>query len=425
MDCRSRVILGGCMSLALAGCAEHAPPAEPEAWMRRAAKATPVPAAPIDTTNSVADLPAAARLGQWLFFDPRLSAPGTFSCASCHDPARAFTDGKQVGEAIGVSHRNTPSLLNAAHHRWLGWDGRSDSIWAQALRPMEAAAEMGGDRVAIARLIASDPDLRSAYEEIFGLLGFEASALPAHAKPGSDPEFAKAWEALGRETQHEVMRVMANLGKALAAYQRTLVSDKAPFDLFMAGKGDLSASAQRGMELFFGEAECWECHTGPLFSDGEFHNIGIPPTGGGLPRDEGRFVGSAIVRSDPFNAAGAFSDDPQGDWASVVGSTRVDPETWGGFKTPSLRDLSLTAPYMHAGQFASLADVVRFYSTLEGAVQLDHHQESVLVPLELTSEEQADLIAFLGSLEGTKPPQESLSAPDSPLIGQKQGTDSP
>ncbi len=399
MDCRSRVGTVLSVLVALSACSERVAVELPDDVRRRAERATPVPPVPSDPTNSVADVAAAAHFGRWLFFDERLSGPGTFSCASCHDPALAFSDGKPLGEAIAVGSRHTPSLLNVAHHRWLGWDGRSDSIWAQALRPMEHPAEMGGDRNAIASLIQRDDLLREAYESIFG-------EIP---------------DVLNEDT---VMRVMANLGKALAAYQRTLLSGDAPFDRFMAGTGELSMAAQRGMALFFGEAECWECHAGPLFTDNEFHNIGIPPRGGGLPRDEGRFVGSAIVRDDPFNAAGAFSDAPKGTWATVVRSTRVDPETWGAFKTPSLRNVSRTPPYMHAGQFDSLEKVIQFYSTLEGAVQLDHHQESVLVPLELSDQEQRDLVAFLDALDGADPQEEALHAPLRPTFDQKEGTDS-
>lgn len=400
MDRRSRIATLFSATVFLAACSERVVVELPEDVRRRVHHATPVPPVPSDPTNSVADLPAAAHLGRWLFFDPRISGPGTISCASCHDPSLAFSDGKPLGEGIAIGSRHTPSLLNVGHHRWLGWDGRSDSIWAQALRPMEHPLEMGGDRDAIAALVQRDVLLRGAYEAIFG-------ELP---------------EVLDEDA---VMRVMANLGKALAAYQRTLVSGDAPFDRFVAGTGELSVAAQRGMALFFGEAECWECHAGPLLRDNEFHNIGIPPTGGGLPRDEGRFGGSAIVRDDPFNAAGAYSDAPEGAWANVVRSTRVDPESWGAFKTPSLRNVSRTAPYMHAGQMASLEEVLQFYSTLEGAVQLDHHQESVLVPLELSDQEKGDLLAFLNALEGTDPPEEVLHAPPSPAFDQKEGTDSP
>lgn len=400
--------------------------------LRRANRASPLPMAPEDPTNRVADEPAAAHLGQWLFFDKRLSGPGTFSCSTCHDPKQSFSDGLSLAKAIEKGKRHTPSLLNIAHHRWVGWDGRSDSIWAQALRPMENPSEMGGDRVAIARLIGEDLELRKAYEQVFGPMSLDVSLLPEHAKPGKDVAMAEAWDQLDPDTQLQVMEVMANIGKALAAYQRRLVNRDASFDQFLVAHqsgestdGTLSPAAVRGMSIFFGRGECWECHTGSLFSDGEFHNIGVPPASGGLPRDPGRFRGSEIVKNDPFNAAGEFSDDPDGAWATVVGNTKVDPETWGAFKTPSLRGVGLTPPYMHAGQFASLEEVIQFYSTLEGAVQLDHHQEAVLTPLDLTESEITDLASFLRSLSGRPIPESLLYPPSGPGIDSEFGTASP
>ena len=374
---------------------------------RRILRASPLPPMPDDPTNRVADEPAAARLGQSLFFEERLSGPGTFSCATCHDPSLQFADGRPLAKAIAEGTRHTPSLLNVGHHRWITWDGRSDSLWAQALRPIEHPDEMGGDRVAVARLMGTDPDLRAAYEEVFGAYPLDVDALPEHGRPGDDAELEAAWNAIDPDVQATVMEVMANVGKSLDAYQRRLESRNAPFDRFVAAlsagkstEGVLSPEAERGMVLFYGTAECWECHAGPLFSDGEFHNIGVPPTGGGLPRDPGRFLGAKIVKSDPFNAAGPYSDSREGDWATTVRATRIDPETWGAFKTPSLRGVAKTPPYMHAGQFQDLEEVVRFYSTLEGAVQLDHHQEQVLSPLNLSDDQVSDLVAFLESLDG-------------------------
>ncbi|MCH2162940.1 MAG: hypothetical protein MK085_13860 [Phycisphaerales bacterium] len=432
MDGRRGVILVACMAWALQACedattppkAEVATVALDEKVKRRVLRASPLPPMPADPTNRVADLPEAAQLGQSLFFEERLSGTGTFSCATCHDPARHFADGRQLSMAISEGTRHTPSLLNVGHHRWITWDGRSDSLWAQALRPMEHPDEMGGDRVAVARLMGSDPQLRSAYEEIFGAFPLDVDALPLRARPGEDAELAEAWASLDPEVQESVMEVMANVGKALAAYQRKLESRDAPFDRFVTAlrgnqstEGLLSPQAQRGMALFFGVAECWECHAGPLFSDGEFHNIGVPPTGGGLPRDPGRFLGSRIVKSDPFNAAGPFSDAREGDWATTVRGTRIDPDTWGAFKTPSLRGVAKTPPYMHAGQFQSLEEVVRFYSTLEGAVQLDHHQEQVLSPLNLSEEQISALVAFLESLAGNRLDETLLG----PYDGQERG----
>ena len=436
MDGRGRITLA-LVAIGLAGC--ERPAQEPSSAvaldvevLRRAKSATPLLSAPPDPTNHVADDPAAAHLGQWLFFDPRLSGPGTFSCATCHDPAQSFSDGLPLAQAIATGSRHTPSLRNVSHHRWVGWDGRSDSIWAQALRPMEDSKEMGGDRVAIARLVGSDPELRRAYENVFGEWSLNTESLPEHGKPGDDEEMAEAWQRIGPKTQREVMVVMANIGKALAAYQRRLENRGAPFDTYMEAQSSaapsqeiLSHGAVRGMAIFFGRGECWECHTGALFSDGEFHNIGVPPLEGGLPRDSGRFQGSKIVKADPFNAAGEFSDAREGPWATVVGNTKVDPETWGAFKTPSLRGVASTPPYMHAGQFASLEEVIRFYSTLEGAVQLDHHQEAVLTPLELSEEEISDLVEFLGALDGISVPSALLTRPRGPIFDPETGTASP
>ena len=286
---------------------------------------------------------------------------------------------------------------------------------------MENPDEMNGDRLAFVHLIASDVALRSAYEEIFGPLDIDIDALPLQGRPVNDPDLNEAWNSLDPQVQQKVMTLMANVGKAMAAYQRRLVTGETAFDRYVkahvSGKpteGTLSLSAERGMNIFFGRGECWECHTGPLFSDGEFHNIGLPVAGGGLPTDSGRYLGAKIAKNDPFNAAGEFSDDPEGTWAKVVQGTRVDPDTWGAFKTPSLRGVSATGPYMHAGQIEALEDVVRFYSTLEGAVQLDHHQESVLSPLGLSDTEIADMVNFLTSLQGTQLAPELMSQPENP-----------
>jgi cytochrome c peroxidase len=370
-----------------------------------------VPELPADPTNRFADDPDAADLGHRLFFDERLSGNGSVSCATCHDPARDFTDGLAVSVGVGRNSRNAPTVLNTAFHRWLTWDGRSDSLWAQALEPMEDDVEMGGDRVSIVRTISADPDLRARYEALFGALPELADeALPEHARPrrdGGRDAWSEAWEAMDPTAQDDITAAFVNLGKALGAYQRRLVSADAPFDRFVAaveaGSGStdgFSPEALHGLSLFVGEAGCWECHAGPMLTTGAFHDIGVPPVAGGMPTDPGRFTGADVVKSDPFNAAGVHSDDDSGVPARLVRSLVNSPDNWGRFRIPSLREVSRTAPYMHEGRFKDLAEVVNFYSTLEGAVQLDHHQEMVLSPLELAPEEQAALVAFLESLDG-------------------------
>ena len=373
---------------------------------RRALASSPLPQPPPDPTNRWADEPAAAALGRRMFFDTRLSSDGSVSCATCHQPKLRFTDGLPRSSGIGTATRHAPSLVDAAHHRWFNWDGRSDSMWAHAIRPIENPLEMGGDRTAATRVVLEDPDLRAGYESIFGPIDLSAEGLPLEARPQGDDLAADAWKSMTVADRRQVDAVVANLGKSMAAYQRTLRSEPTRFDAWVAdvsaggdGSTHLDADELRGMSLFFGRAECWECHSGAFFSDGEFHNIGIPVPDG-LPRDAGRYDGSLLVREDPFNAAGRYSDAPDGVQAILSAGVKHDPETWGAFRTPSLRGVGDTAPYMHDGSMPDLKSVVRFYSTLEGAIQLDHHQESVLTPLLLEPAEIDDLVAFLETLGG-------------------------
>ena len=394
---------------------------------RRLARFSPLPAPPADPTNRVADDPRAARLGRYLFFDPGLSRDGTVACATCHDPARAFSDGKPVAETLGRGTRRTPSIVNAAYMRWLFWDGRADSLWSQAVEPIENPIEMGGDRVALARHLLGHAELRAAYEALFGALPELADArrFPAHARP--DPEHAQeahhlAWTAMSEADRAAIDRVFANVGKAIAAYERRLVRGDAPFDRYVRGlregfgeEGVLEEAARRGLALFLGRAGCAQCHSGANFSDSEFHATGAPPGPHGDPQDAGRYAGAERWVVSPWNAAGPHSDEREGPAARRVSGLRRGSETWGEFRTPSLRNLAGRAPYMHAGQFPTLEDVVRFYSTLEGAVGRSHHQERVLVPLNLEEPEVADLVAFLRSLEGAPLDPSLLQAPASPL----------
>ena len=366
---------------------------------------SPLGPPPPSPTNRFADDPRAAALGERLFNDARLSANGAIACATCHDPAKAFADGKQVFEGLGRGTRHSPSLWNVAYQRWFFWDGRADSLWAQAVQPLESTLEMGGDRAHTARVVAGDPALRAAYEELFGALP-DVAALPEHAKPvanDADDPAHKAWLALGDGQRRALNGFIANFGKALEAYERTLVRREAPFDRFVAGDASaLTPSAQRGAKLFIGRANCRSCHGGPSFSDGEFHNIGVPPLGGGRPTDPGRYAGVERVQGDPFNARSEFSDDRRGEHALQLETLVQTPQAFGEFRAPSLRNVALSPPYMHQGQFATLRDVLRYYSTLEGATQVGHHQELTLRPLDLSPAEIEDLVAFLESLTGAE-----------------------
>lgn len=285
---------------------QHAVELTAETW-ERIRQMAEVPALRANPTNRVADDVDAARLGHRLFFEPALSVDGTVSCATCHDPKRAFTDGLPVAQGIGRNARNTPTVLNSAHQRWLTWDGRSDSLWAQALEPMENDLEMAGDRLSIVRTVRDDPALAAAYESLFGPLPVLPEALPPRARPrrdGRTDALSDAWSGLDQTTREDIDQVFVNLGKSLGAYQRTLLSGDAPFDRFVASvdsgryqpEGDFDDAAVRGLGLFAGDAGCWSCHAGPMLTTGEFHNIGIPPVAGGMPTDSGRYEGSEIPK---------------------------------------------------------------------------------------------------------------------------------
>lgn len=378
---------------------------------------------PPDPTNAVADDPRAAALGQFLFFDARLSPDGKFACATCHDPARAFADGEPLARGRVTLARNTPTLLDAARVRWLFWDGRADSLWSQALVPLESDDEMGTNRGRVAHHIASDPELKRAYESLFGVLP-DLARVPRDAGPlgGAEDPRRRAWLALAKTERTAVERVFANVGKALAAYERRLLPSGSPFDENVARvrRGHESTTypeaARRGLVLFFGRANCRSCHVGPTFSDQEFHNIGVPARDGSSARDSARHGGITQLLRDPFNARGPYSDARDGESARELAQLDATPEVWAAWRTPSLRNVARTAPYMHQGQFATLRDVLEYYSTLKDSVPVGHHGEKVLTPLNLTDSEIADLVAFLETLTDPELPAELLRAPSTPFL---------
>jgi cytochrome c peroxidase len=385
----------------------------------RIARMSPLGNPPADPTNAVADDPRAAQLGRRLFFDGRLAGDGMTSCAHCHDPDQAFSDGRTLAEGVGTANRNAPGLMNIAWQRWLFWDGRADTLWAQALQPVENPVEMGGDRVAVARLMARDATLRTEYEALFGALP-SMDSWPDHARPSAiDDEWAQAWQAMPAPDRDSANRVFANTGKALAAFERRLVGGESAFDQFARGlaaddptaMAALNPLAQRGLKLFLGKAGCRDCHNGPALSDGEFHDLQLRPLSGGDRTDPARLAAIARVLEDPFNAQGAYSDAREGQAIEHLRFLRKNPELWGAFRTPSLRNVARTPPYMEQGQLADLDAVLRFYSTREGAAPAGHHQETVLQPLNLSAMEIAELKAFLLSLDEQQVSEEWRSPP--------------
>jgi cytochrome c peroxidase len=398
-----------------------------ELELERILRLSPLPKPPLDATNRLDGDPRAERLGQFFFFDRELSTNGEISCATCHDPALGFSDGKPQAHTLALGTRRTPPLWNAAWGRWFFHDGRADSLWSQSLGPIENPIEMGGTRTQVAHRIARDPELRRAFEALCGPLPelADAQRFPLRASPAlAAPEGAeaRAWNAMQPADREAINRVFADVGKTIAAYERRLVSRDAPFDRFVEGlrEGDgekraaLEASAQRGLRLFLGKGRCRLCHTGPNFTDGEFHGLGLAGRGGGMPTDPGRYAGVPQVLASEFNATGPYSDEPGGERAAQIEGLTVGPANWGEFKTPSLRNVSERPPYMHAGQFADLPAVLEFYSTLEGAAPLHQHQEQVLQARDFSAEEKLDLHAFLESLRGAPLDRRWTSVPAGP-----------
>ncbi len=354
-----------------------------------------------DPGNAVADDERAARLGHRLFFDARLSSNGAVSCAHCHRPELAFSDGLPIAVGTGVGQRNTPGLIGIAYSPWFYWDGRRDSQWAQALAPLETHFEQGAGRGAVARLLAEDSAYRAMYQELFGELP-PAEQIPRHASPRGNEAAQSQWRSLDPALQASIDTVFANAGKALAAYQRKLMPGRGRFDDYadrvardgaVRQDGPLRRNELAGLRLFIGEAQCVNCHNGPLLSNHDFHNTGILPVAGQMP-SMGRFDGVEEARRDAFNCLGEFSDAASGQCLELR-FARDDAELAGAHKTPGLRNVVRTAPYMHTGAFATLAEVLEHYN--EAPVAMLGHNEAK--PLGLSRRELRRLEAFLHSLD--------------------------
>jgi cytochrome c peroxidase len=291
------------------------------------------PLVPVPPGNSLTA--AKAALGRRLFFDKGLSRDGRVACASCHKPEHGFADDRSLSVGVGgrIGRRNAPSLLNRAYVRALFWDGRAASLEEQALAPMVNHAELANTYDEITRRLAADSSYSAAFSDAFG------DAAPTSARAA----------------------------QALASFIRTLLSGASPADRYerLGEARALSPPAARGRVLFRGKARCHVCHDGPLISDDRFHNTGV--SWGRTPLDRGRYD-----------------------------ATGLDAHR-GAFRTPSLRDVSRTGPYMHDGSMATLAEVVAFYDRGAGS---NPHLDGLIRPLGLTVRERRDLVAFLEALTG-------------------------
>jgi len=403
-----------CVGLALACAAERTPIEEPgfggwsqseidtlaSLWLEN------LPPLPPDSSNAVAEDPRAAELGQQIFFDSRFSANGGISCASCHQPDRLFTDGLPRGQAIGITDRHTPAIAGTAYEPWLFWDGRSDSLWAQALIPMESAVEHGGTRTLYAHIIAGDEEYRAAYEQIFGTLPDLSNhdRFPASAGPVEEPGLLAAWEAMDPADQDIINHIYANIGKSIAAYERLILPGSSRFDGYVEALLNqdkavmdslLTEDEVAGLKLFIGHGNCTQCHNGPLFTNNGFHSTGVPDPEG-QPPDIGRFAGAQLAVADEFNCLGPYSDAAPGECEELRFIKLQSQELMGAFKVPGLRNVVYTAPYMHAGQFSTLDEVLNHYNQAPGNLGPTGHTD--LLPLGFSQLDLDQLEAFLGTL---------------------------
>ena len=362
---------------------------------------------PPSPTNRVADNPDAAQLGQMFFFDARFSKEGTVSCATCHSPFHGFADVEATSLGNKRGTRNTPTLLNAAYNKWQFWDGRAQTLWAQALFALEGEDEQAGTRLQYAHLVHRH--YQADYEALFGPLPEleDATRFPPNGKPGY-PTF----DSMSEADQIAVNTVFANIGKAIEAYERLLISGEAPFDRYVAGdEGAITLEAKRGLKIFIGKGVCTLCHGTPYFRDDDFHNLGIPQ--GGLPEDTGRFQGIAQLLADPFNSTGIYSDDTT-DATRELGLLEPRLEHQGEFKTPTLRNVALTPPYFHTGEFPTLASVIEFNNAGGMTNEFAGRKAALIEPLHLSEQEKKDLVAFLETLTGELPPAHLLTKPKLP-----------
>ncbi|HYZ84067.1 MAG TPA: cytochrome-c peroxidase [Bryobacteraceae bacterium] len=275
-----------------------------------------------------------AELGKLLYFDKRLSADGTVACANCHHPKFAFTDA--LPTSIGIKGqkggRSAPTVINRAYSLAQFWDGRAATLEDQAVGPMKNPIEMGNTHEAIVAKLKTIPGYRAMFKSVFDTEDF----------------------------------TIDHVGKAIATFERTVLSGNSPYDRYKAGdKKAMTAEQIKGMDVYFNKAKCDQCHEGINFTTNAYHNLGV-----GMDKpdpDLGRFV------------------------------VTKDPRDWGAFKTPTLRDIANTGPYMHDGSLKTLEEVVEYYN--KGGLP-NKNLDPAIKPLKLTAEEQKQLVAFLKALSG-------------------------
>ncbi len=333
------------------------------------------PPARLDPSNRVSGQAQAIELGRQLFREPRMSSVGYIACVSCHQPDRSFTDNKARAHGLADLPRNTPALANLGQQRWFGWGGSSDSLWMASIRPILDSREFNGSAHSVTRLFERDPELAACYRKVF------------RVSPRADPQ-----------------RTVANVGKALAAYLESLVTARTPFDDFRDAleRGDLTAAArypmaaQLGLKHFVGRARCVACHNGPNFSDGGFHltaatgdHVGM---GGVRPSDDGgRLVDARRLKASPLNLLGPHNDDPRGRSAQATRALVLQAGMRGQYRTPGLRNVATTGPYLHDGRIDRLQDALQHQARPPSGPAMASFEP-------LSSQEVEELVAFLATL---------------------------
>jgi cytochrome c peroxidase len=406
-----------------------------------------LPPPPPDESSRLADDPRAAALGQRFFFDPGFSgqlidsdnngSPGTLgvqgqtgkvACVGCHVPEAGFGDDRSPRHQIPLGAmwglRRVKPLLDVGQSKLLMWDGRADAMYNQAFIPLELPAEMNSARLFVAEQIYQR--YRNDYEALFGSMpplgdatrfpaltaaqagcqpvSGSAATLRCHGKPGDQAEF----DGMQPSDQDLVTQVVVNMGKALGAYERLLTCGPARFDQWMHGNASAMTGSEQHGAVVFVRSGCPLCHSGPYFSDQQFHNVGLEPSpvvSAFSDRNEpGAAVGLPEILGNPLNTRSKFSDGYDGRLPSTVGVS-MD----GAFRTPSLRCVATRPSFMHTGQYRALADVVAFFS--RGGDQQGFPGTSQNWARNLSDEDAADLVSFLQTLDGPGPDAKLLSAP--------------
>ncbi len=429
-------------------------------WARLSSLGCP-PNPPPDRSNRYSGNEGAVRLGYMFYFDPAFSGvarhvdaigrrspsarapegqPINVSCATCHDLRRGGVDVTSapghVSVGSGWTDVNALPTLNAAYRPVVFWNGRADSLWALNAIVAESPTTMNGNRLRTAHIIFDR--YRSGYEAVFGPMEPAIATDPARFPPEGKPKLPGgpdgAWETMNPDDQNIVTRILVNWSKAIAAYEERLLSRDSPFDRFVgagAQSAFISADAKRGARLFVGKASCVTCHRGPMFTDDDFHNVGVPQAGLGVPTTAdcpsgascdcqagkgcapwGAYEGMARLSGSLWRRTAFWSDDRSDVSRRAYYDRAGDSRLKGAWRTPSLRDVALTAPYMHDGFYATLREVVEHYNRGGGAGGDRVGDPAVaLKPLGLDDDEVSALVAFLESLTGAPASYQGLESP--------------